>query len=231
MLSTTGCLTNYYEKYYDDYNKDAAREYISHKSDIILRTVTSQDDIVSILEDGYEPIGRSSFCATYTPLSLAVDTAYDHGASLVLADIRFKKRKQYTSLIYLPSYSISNHSGTLDGLNYSGTSATTTINPVSVQQSASIYVHDVVFFKKTNVQEAYGIYWQIPKRLPTEKIDAPIKVHVLAVLHGSQAERDNIKRGQLVKRINGKEIITRADIVPFLENETLIMKVEVEDEK
>lgn len=228
---TTGCLTNYYEQYYVSSNGNADYDSKTEKEKILLKTVTTENDVLSLLEDGYEPIGYASFTAPYTPLSLVVDTAYKHGADLVLTDIRFKEEKQRTSIMYLPSYSTSYHNGSVGGYAYSGKSTTTTMNAVPIVENVSIYMHDAMFFRRINQSNSYGILWHVPKRLPTEKIDDPIVVHVLAVLHGSKAERDGIKRGQIVNRINGRDIKTRQDIAPFLNNEASIVSVEVKDEK
>ena len=182
------------------------------------------------MEEGYEVIGNASFSAPYTPLLLAVDTAYKHSASLVLTDIRFKEEKQYTSIIYLPSYSTTYHHGNVAGTTYNGTSNTMTVNAVPIQSTVNIYTHDVLFFKKVNMLEQYGVFWHIPKRLPTEPVDAPVVVHILAVVHGSRAEADGLRRGQRLKSINGTPIINRQDIAPYLNNRIHIETVEVENE-
>lgn len=105
--------------------------------------------------------------------------------------------------------------------------ATVKMNEVSVQRNADAYDHDAMFFKKIDTSNLYGVYWDIPKRLPLEKSDAPITVQILAVLHGSQAEKDGIKRGQIVKAINGVAIKTRADITPYVDKKECIKKLEV----
>ena len=53
----------------------------------------------------------------------------------------------------------------------------------------------------------------------------------MAVFHGTQAERDGIRRGQIVKSVNGKTIRTRRDVATFANAPELIMNVEVEDGK
>jgi S1-C subfamily serine protease len=88
-----------------------------------------------------------------------------------------------------------------------------------------------MFFKKIDTTKLYGVNWFVPKRLPTEASDAPIQVRVLSVLRGSQAEKDGIKRGQIVKAINGVLINTRKDMVPFLDSSVVITKVEVKNAK
>ena len=102
-------------------------------------------------------------------------------------------------------------------------------NAAPVQGNVDVYDHDAMFFKKIDASNVYGVYWDVPKRLLTEKEEAPIKVRILAVLHGSQAEKDGIKRGQIVKAINGNAIKTRADVIPYVNKKERIMKMEVED--
>ena len=108
-------------------------------------------------------------------------------------------------------------------------STTVKMNAASVQQNVDVYDHDAMFFKKIDTSNLYGVYWDIPKRLPLEKADAPITVRILAVLQGSPAEKDGIKRGQIVKAINGVAIKTRADIAPYVDKKACIKKLEVED--
>ena len=241
LVSCTGCLTNNYEKYYVDSAEGRNLKSTHGDASVILKTATTEDDVLSIIEDGYVPSGTSSFSGRYTPFSCAVDTAKKHGAALVLLDVRFKETKQYTSVMFLPSYSTTYSSGAVNtttygsgGVSYgtgtySGTSSTTTMNAVPVQREIDIYNHDAMFFKKIELSQTYGIKWFVPKRLPTEKSDSPILVRVLAVFHGTEAEKKGIKRGQIVKTINGIPIKTRQDIAPFLSNETVIKDVEVAD--
>ena len=242
-FACNGCLTNYYEKYYVDTEGRAKIKSIHGNAPVELRTVTTEDDVLNMIEDGYVSIGYASFNGPYTPMSLAVDTAEKHGAALALLDIRYKETKQYTSVMFLPSTSTSYTYGSVNATaygpggtahaygNYSGTTTTTTLNAVPVQRNQDIYSHDAMFFKKIDTSNLYGVNWFVPKRLPTEKEDAPIQVRVMAVLHGTPAERDGIKRGQIVKSVNGKLIKTRKDIAPYLNNPGLVKKLEVEDAK
>lgn len=237
-----GCLTNYYDQYYVDMEGQKKAPSVCDGRPVQLKVATTEDDVLNLLEDGYFPVGYSSFYGPYTPMALAVDTAEDHGACLVLLDIRFKENKQYTSVMYLPSYSTTYNSGTVNATafgqggsvnaygTYSGTSHTTTMNAVPVQRNVEIYNHDAMYFKKANVSNMYGVQWNVPNRLPTEKIDAPITVRIMAVIHGTKAERDGLKRGQIVKKVNDIAIVTRKDIAPFLNGEKVV-KVEAEDAK
>ena len=107
--------------------------------------------------------------------------------------------------------------------------ATARMNAAPAKRNADVYDHDVMFFKKMDTSSLYGVYWDVPRRLPTETAESPVTVRILAVLHGSQAEKDGIKRGQVVKAINGVAIKTRADIVPYVLRQECIKKLEVAD--
>ena len=243
LLTATwsGCLTNYYDRYY--INTEGLKQFESIHGDapVVLKNVTTENDVLDLIEDGYVSVGYSSFHGPYTPLSCAVDTAEKVGAALVLLDIRFKETKQYTSIMFLPSYSTTYTSGSLNLTTYgqggpvygygtySGSSTTRSMNAVPIQRNTDIYNHDAMFFKKIDTSKLYGVSWFVPKRLPNEQVNAPITVRVLAVYHGSKAESDGIKRGQIVKKVNGVLIKTREDIAPFMNNEIVVREIEVED--
>ncbi len=242
----SGCITNNYEKYYTDSEQGRNLRSVHGDTPVILKTVTTEEDVLRLMEDGYVAVGSSSFTGPYCPFSCAVDTAERHGAALVLLDVCSKEKRQYISAMYLPSYSTCYHRGPVSASAYgnggyaygtgtcSEASTTTHLNTVPVRRKVSIndaYKHDAMFLKKIDNDSRYGIVWHIPKRLPTEKVDSPIAVHVLAVVHGTPAERKGIKRGQMVKSINGVSILTRKDIAPFIADESIIKEVEVVDGK
>ena len=237
-----GCQMNRYENFYTSFGEQPDVKASQDESSIILKPAISMDDIVSIMEDGYEIIGSSSFESSYAPMSYAVDTAKKHGAELVWLNIVYKETRQETEIIPVPSTSTTYVSGSIDGRvgygmnnsvhgSYSGTATTTTIIPVPIQVDVEIYQHDAVFYRKIDLSKRYGIIWHIPPRLPTESIDSPTTVSVMGVMHGSRAEKDGTRRGQIIRAINGKPIRTRRDVAPFLANELSIKEVEACDEK
>lgn len=241
ILATSGCMTNYYEQYYTD--KD--RAYFDDLTpmdlgeEVLLKVAISESDVLDMMEDGYLPIGVSSFYSPYNTMVCAVDTAEKHGAQAVLLDIKFKETKEYTSVIFLPStttsYSYGTSSATAYGRygsataygTYTGTTTSTTMNAVPVQKSVDLYTHNALFFKKVDPKSFYGVIPFIPKRLPTEKVSDSVPVTILAVLHGSKAEADGLKRGMKVKSINNNPISNRKSIAPYSKTIKLIESVEV----
>ena len=230
LIALTGCMTNYYEEYYvsrDNSYFDALDAIVQPNESVALKITTSEEDVIDIIEEGYLPIGVSSFLSDYNGMTCAVDTAEKHGAQLILFDIKFKETKKYSSVIFLPSTSTSYTYGTIGTMSYSGTTTTTTMNAVPVQRSVDLYNHNALFFKKVDPKAFYGIVPFIPKRLPTESADAIVPVTILGVVHGSQAEADGFKRGQKIAAINGTTISNRKSIAPFSNSITAIKFVEV----
>ena len=230
LIVLTGCMTNYYEEYYvskDNSYFDALEAIAQPNKSVALKIATSEEDVINIIEEGYLPIGVSSFLSDYNGMTCAVDTAEKHGAQLILFDIKFKETKNYTSVLFLPSTSTSYTYGTIGARSYSGTTTTTTLNAIPVQRSVDLYSHNALFFKKVDPKAFYGIVPFIPKRLPTESADAVVPVTILGVVHGSQAEADGFKRGQKIAAINGTAISNRKSVAPFSNSITSIKSVEV----
>ena len=105
VLFCTGCVTNNYEKFYGDSCGEREIKSVHGDASVILKTATTEEDVIRLIEDGYVRSGTSSFYGPYTPPSCAADTAEKHGAALVLLDVRLKETNQHTSAMYLPSYS------------------------------------------------------------------------------------------------------------------------------
>ena len=230
LIAITGCMTNHYEEHYvsrDNSYLDALDAIMQPNDSVALKIATSEEDVINIIEEGYLPIGVSSFLSDYNGMTCAVDTAEKHGAQLILFDIKFKETKNYISVLFLPSTSTSYTYDTIGTRSYSGTTTTTTMNAVPVQSSVDVYNHNALFFKKVDPKAFYGIVPFIPKRLPAESADAIVPVTILGVVHGSQAEADGFKRGQKITTINGTTISNRKSIAPFSNSITTIKSVEV----
>ena len=242
LCALSGCMTNHYEEYYVSKDRayyDALKAVETPNQQVELKIATSEDDVINIIEDGYLPIGISSFWSPYNGMTCAVDTAEKHGAQLILFDIKFKEANEYTSILLLPSTSTSYTYGTVNATayggggtafgtgTYSGTTTTTTLNAVPVRRSVDIYTHNALFFKKIDPKAFYGIVPFIPKRLPTETAEAIVPVTILGVVHGSQAEADGFRRGQKIITINGTPISNRKSIAKFSNSITSIKSVEV----
>ena len=241
VCALSGCATNNYEEFFVSRNRQYFNALPTFKAEdpVKLRLCVKEEDVVDAMEDGYVPVGSSSFHAPYSSMAYAVDTAKAHGAQLVFFDFKFKEKEERTSVIFLPSTSTSYSHGTVNASvysggrtafgtgTYSGSTTTTTMNAVPVNYKVDIYTHNALFLRRINPKDFYGLIPFIPRKLPMEKPLAIIPVTVLAVVHGSQAEKDGIVKGQRIKSINGSPLSNRASVEPFSRSITSIKKVEV----
>ena len=68
LIALTGCMTNYYEEYYvsrDNSYFDALDAIVQPNESVALKIATSEEDVIDIIEEGYLPIGVSSFLSDY----------------------------------------------------------------------------------------------------------------------------------------------------------------------
>ena len=235
-LLLSGCVTNYYDKHYHAKDINWAKKFIQGEpKDVEIRPVTTEDGVVSALEAGYIPVGTSTFVDRHCPWFCAIKKAEDVGADLVLIDEVLKSKEKRTSVIFLPSYQYSYSQGTVNVNSmgnttygsYSGTTTTTSVSAVPVNRDVMIFEQSALFLRKGDFNGFYGAILFQPKRLPDEAYDAIVPVTVIAVLKGSQAEKDGIKRGAKVARINGQVIQTRQDYKSFQSDPCLIQNIEV----
>lgn len=239
IICLSGCLTNHYRESYEEHNSSLLSCFAKDKStsSIVIRPVTTEDNVLDAIEAGYIPIGASTFSNTHCPWVCAVDVAEEVGADLVLIDEQYKSTETRTSVLYLPSYHHAYTSGTVHFSNraygnypaygtYHGNTFTTSYTSVPVQTAVSVYEQSALFLRKGSFGAFYGAILQQAPQLPDENENAEIPVRVFAVLKGSQAESDGLVRGQRVVSINGKPIRTRQDFSPFANAPMTIRSVE-----
>jgi S1-C subfamily serine protease len=153
----------------------------------------------------------------------------------VLIDETFKETKTYTSVLFLPQIQTSYTYGHVNAYssngsaygNYSATTTTTTMQPVSTQKDVDIFNQTVMFMRKADFSDFFGAILYAPKRVPGVNDNEYFGVTILAILRGSEAERKGLKKGQKVVKINNQEIKTRKDYAQFLNNPNTITSIEV----
>lgn len=239
-LCLTGCLTNRYKETYVPNASVLADTFVKGESGAVaVRPVKMEDDVLDAIEEGYIPLGNSSFTDIHCPWVCAIDMAEEIGADLVLIEEKHKGKEQRMSVLYLPSYQHSYtygrlHTTTYNGYGamtthgaYSGNTVSTTYQAYPVQTTVDIYEQSAMFLRKGTFGAFYGAILQQAPKLPDELPGAEVPVRVFAVLRGSPAQKDGLVRGQRVASINGTPIRTREDFAPFAASPLAIRKVEV----
>lgn len=237
LLLTSGCVTNYYEDHYADLNDPLARHCPPPSSEQVkIRPVLSKDDLISTIEKGYLPIGECSFVAPHAPWHQAVDVAREKGCDLVLIDEVFQTEKKYTSVLHVPTtdfYHSYDHAYYYDRWgrpHYGHYLSSTTVHGTQVVPYTRLvkqYNQTAMFLRKADFSNLYGVFISVPPRLPGTDLNEPCQATVLAVVQGSQAEKDGIRRSAKIQSLNGKQIKNRHDLMPFLADLRTINSVEV----
>lgn len=240
LLCLTGCVVNRYKETYVPSASVLAETFVKGEPGAVaIRPVKTESEVLDAIEEGYIPLGNSSFTDTHCPWACAITMAEEIGADLVLIDEAPKGTEVRTSVLYLPSYHHSYSYGTTSATSYgaygahttygsySGSTTSTSYHAMPVQYVVEIYEQTAMFLRKGTWGDFYGAILQQSPRLPDEADDTEAPVRVFAVLKGSRAQKEGLTRNQRVVAINGKPIRTRADFAPFAEAPMSINSVEV----
>ena len=203
--------------------------------EVEIRPVTTENGVLTAMEHGFLPIGTATFTGAHCPWSCAIDVAEEVRADLILMDETFEREGPRPSVIFLPSYSHSYSSGTVyntrntayNTSSYCASSSTTTLSAVPIEVHVNFFKQSALFMRKGNFSRFYGAILYQPPHLPDEAANAEIPVTILAILRGSQAEKDGLRRGARVARINGSPITTRQSYLPFQKAPQSIRTIEV----
>jgi hypothetical protein len=218
----SGC-TNPYSQYYTDF---AGGESIVNNPKYIISTdepkLIHGSDIAieakKMMEDGYVALGCSSFNAGEINQNDALKHAKKVNACIVIIYCNYTHTVSGIMPMTVPNTQTSYHSGSVYGsgggfANYSGTSttygSTTTYMPYSIAR----YDYYADFWGKITPPRL-GIRWDnIPDELQ-KQIESNKGVYVFVVVKGSPAFDSDLLSGDVIRRINGQEII---DSVHFQE--------------
>lgn len=245
LFSFSGCIFRLENSYESSYlsesggTGDTSRKSIEGKR-IPIIFETSESDFWDIIEEGYEVIGRSVFSGRHCSWTCAMDTGKKVGADLIMIKEEFKQTREYNVSTVVPvtshsvssgninTYSYGENNSSWGGGTYSSYTTNTTYVPVQTKRYVNLYEQRAIFFRKIDVNGQWGVRYSVPPLLPGDDPTAQITVKVVAVLKGSQASRLGFKRGDIIVKINGEVITTRADIEPYVLGKKTVKSMEVQ---
>ncbi len=223
------CYSNLYEDYYTsthetDYVKTTGRpELVEFVDPSLLKKLQE--------EQGYVVIGTSSFYHFWTPRVFALDCAEQHGASLVLVLHQKGDEKQKSKTVYMPVSNTTYSSGVMYGPYgpHGVTWGSTTYGsvPVTVNYTETYYPQFAYFLAKRKHINSFGVYFQRPENIPGASSAA---VRISIVVPGSKADRQGIRAGDLVRKINGSPVLSQLDVEPYKNGSREIESMEVSHE-
>ena len=127
-LLLTGCQTNYFENFYNDEELEP-NEYIARHwlEDVkVVDTYDLDGTLKKYKKEGYVVLGTSAFAGQWCSRSMAVETAKEKGATLVVIGISPLGEQTSTFEIAIPVANTTFHSGTISNNSY--TTGTITSN-------------------------------------------------------------------------------------------------------
>ena len=212
----SGCARN---GYYSSYQESAYqlprinRPTTTHvKNNAPIRLVETEEEYCSILEEGYLPLGQSHLVGRHMPWFKILQVSVAKGGDLVVVNEIYRPIHRDESVI------------PMSNLRRRMTYPKGTVFPDPINQVRDVprnlskkYSQTAVVLKKVNPADMYGIILGLPPLDSEEnKRRHAGDVWVLAVMKGSQAERDGIQRGDKVTEINGMPLVTANDVNIYL---------------
>lgn len=126
-LLLTGCQTNYFENFYNDEELEP-NEYVARRwlEDVkVIDTYDLHGTLEKYQKDGYVVLGTSAFAGLWCSRSLAVETAKEKGATLVIIGVEPLGEQTATYQIAIPQANTTFHQGTVSGDSHTRGSITT----------------------------------------------------------------------------------------------------------
>jgi hypothetical protein len=180
----------------------------------ILAGNNPKEDTVVMLEKGYGLLGYSSFNGANVDQNLVLDQAEKVNAEVVLYYKNYTHTISGSYSLVLPdnktttTYTSGNVYGGGDVASYSGTSTSTTYGTTTTEVPYSVARYD--YFASYWIKlkpKPFGAYLiDIPSDL-AEEIGTNKGALIKAVIKGSPAFMADVLRGDVVKSINGIEVI------------------------
>lgn len=214
VIVLAGC-ENPYSKCYQDFTggKNILQDpkyLISTESPKRINGSSIDKDDKAMMEDGYLMLGVSSFWASDINQNDALKQAKKIHASTVITYCDYKETVSGVAPMTVPTTQTSYHSGSVYGsgmsANYSGTSTTYGSRTSYMPYSFNRYDYYASFWTKKKPSRL-GVNLQDLTDEIRKKIGSNKGVYVIVVEKGSPAFDSDILSGDVIRRINGQEII------------------------
>jgi len=229
LLSTaftiTGC-TNPYSQYYTDLTGgqnvfESPKVILPTEKPKLIYGTNREIDEKKMLEDGYLPLGFSSFNAGEINQKEALKHAKKIHASTVIVYYNYTGTVSGVMPINMPNTQTSYHSGSIYGAggyaNYSGTSTTYGTTTTYMPYNINRYDFYASFWIKATPMKL-GIIWQDLSEELRQKLGSNKGVYVWIVVKDSPAFNSDILSGDVLRRVNEQEIIDSNHFQKLLDN-------------
>lgn len=239
FLTFAGC-SNPYSKFYTDFTGgknvlDDPTFIIPTDNPKLIAGANIESDHKRMLEDNYWQLGQSSFNGASVSQDLAIQHAQKIHAETVIVYNRYSHTLSGSMPMTVPDTqtSTSYHSGNIYGsaggfANYSGSSYTTTSGSRTTYVPYNIEKYDYFasFWIKCKPARLGILFDDLTDELRS-KVGSNKGVYIFAVVKDSPAFNSDLVSGDVIRRVNGMEVIDKNHLGNWL-NETHPSVIEFE---
>lgn len=239
-LYLCGGCANPYSQFYQDFTGgknilEDPQVIISTDEPKLRKGTDPKDDEKNMLEDGYCLIGHSCFNAGSVRQDTAVEQAKKVHADTVIVYSKYIHTLSGSMPLTMPDTQTSTtyHSGSIYGsgggfANYSGTSYTTTYGTSTTYIPYHIAKYDYLatYWVKMKPPRLGILFDDLTDEL-RKKVESNKGVYIFAVVKGSPAFNNDLLSGDVIRRVNGIEVIDKWHLRNWL-NETHPSVIELE---
>jgi hypothetical protein len=224
--ASTGSGNNPYERYYNAipfFDALPAQYFQAPPSVIQLeRTDDMVKSIARVEEDGALFIGELAMTGTRPDMYQVIALGQKHGAAGALVMIKPLEKRSGVQTITTPNYSMStgNVMGNSGGGTFGATGQSSSIGYTTqaVPYEQNIYAINVMYYKKASGPEAFSLGASVKEVSQEDRQLAKDNrgVYVAGVVRGSNAFKANILPGDVIVRVEGRDIFGRTEFTDVL---------------
>lgn len=145
----SSCQKNNFSVYYNDENIDPQTHSLIKAPYVkIIETTDLAARFQEYVDKGYILLGSAHFVDEWAARALAVDTAKEKGATVVILSSTKVKEAEHNYVLTIPNPTVSHYSGTVGNNTYYGTSASYSYQYVNQSYKTNIYEQFALFLAK-----------------------------------------------------------------------------------
>lgn len=149
FLLLSSCQKNNFSIYYNDENFDRQKFPLAKASFVkVIETTDLSGRFQEYRNQGYILLGSAHFIDEWTARALAVDTAKEKGASVVILSSTKVNEAEHNYVLTIPNPTVSYYSGTVGNNSYHGTSTSYSYQYVNQSYKTNIYEQFALFLAK-----------------------------------------------------------------------------------
>jgi len=233
VVVLTGCANNYQKFYVQRIPSNQLNNLNLLKKDQVPALYTSNNlnrDINALRGKRFAVIGSSEFNAKFENTDNAIEVAKSIGATIVLITNSYTDTQSAVVPFFLPNTSTTTTSGMIGSpygspSTFSGTSTTYGTSVVPFVVNNRRYDQIAVYLAQSNIKPKVGIYFNDLTDKERKEYGQNTGVIVQTVIENSPAFLANIVNGDLILKLDNKEVVNSINLTKLIEDKKVGDKV------